>query len=140
MSNFQCSMKVCNKDSQVNREEVLHFKQYISRSRPLIDCFYDPWAPKNGAIMEIVWPGFEVFHAVFWPFLSVLSGFVTCIIFCRWCRRKEGLVTKTPKKEGPVEVRQAIDSCKQAHEVVEMEEHGSASSPNKVRRKPLLSL
>ena len=84
----QCTLRVCSADPLYNRDRVenfsRHYAAYVGQSVP---CHYDPWDIRSGAVLHALLPGWEVFHAVFWPFTGVAVGLLACVVFCRRCHR-----------------------------------------------------
>ena len=69
-----------------NRDRVTNFsRQYAAYVGQIVPCYYDPWDIRSGAVLQAVLPGWEVFHAVFWPVAGVAVGLLACVAFCRRC-------------------------------------------------------
>ena len=86
---FQCSLKVCHKESFENHHVIASFyKEYGTRGTP-VECAYDPWDIRAGAVLHVTPVTMDIFHALFWPFFCILIGVTFCVIFCRRCRQEE---------------------------------------------------
>ncbi|KAK2165592.1 hypothetical protein LSH36_48g06028 [Paralvinella palmiformis] len=84
-----CSLKVCHREVLENHRIVGEFfEQYGTRGKT-IQCAYDPWNVKAGAVLHVSKLTLDVFHALFWPFLGLLTGVLLCVIFCRRCQNQD---------------------------------------------------
>lgn len=90
-------MRICSSDKSENRAAVADFKRMFAQPKSTLDCYSDPWDPYKGAVVRVIPPGMGVFHAVFWPIISLVCGFATCSVFCRWCRRNQKLDVKVSR-------------------------------------------
>lgn len=84
---LQCSMKVCSNRSTENHHSVNLFNERYGRRGDRLECAYDPWDIRAGAVISIRPITFTVFHAIFWPVLAIAIGITLCIIFCRRCQQ-----------------------------------------------------
>lgn len=91
---FQCSIRTCSSSKGRNRATVADFKEKFAQPKTTLHCYFDPWHPSGGVVLRVDKPGLEVFHAVFWPFASLLCCLCSCTVFCHWCRKNQALVTK----------------------------------------------
>lgn len=54
----------------------------------MVPCYFDPFDIQSGAVLKATIPGWEVFHSIFWPAVSLALGLGVCGVFCHWCRQK----------------------------------------------------
>ena len=81
----------CSSDRAHNRDVIARFEQQIKHSNGSITCFYDVWFKDYGAVLEVKQPGNDVFYAVLIPAISLVLSINVCLLFCKWCRKKEKL-------------------------------------------------
>lgn len=83
---LQCSLRLCNRDSNVNRVAVSQFKRWYGRTGKQVACWYDPLEIRAGAALYVAPPGLDVLHILLWPFLFTLVGILLCVVFCKRCK------------------------------------------------------
>jgi hypothetical protein len=97
-----------------NRYQVDNFsQQYAAFVGQLVPCQYDPWDIRSGAVLRALLPGWEVFHAVFWPVTGVAVGLLVCVIFCRRCHHGatagQNITADTPVEDKRADLRTGPD-------------------------------
>ena len=80
-------MRVCDASKHINRQLVDNFVKKYGQKGTTFPCYYDWYSYQWGAITEHKLPRMRVLHAMVWPLVALLLGTLTCVIFCKRCRR-----------------------------------------------------
>jgi hypothetical protein len=122
-----CTLQVCTTDTMYNRERVDNFsRQHAAFVGQHLRCYYDPWDVRSGAVLKPFVPGWQVFHAVFWPFFCLTVGLLVCVLFCHRCHQDNVSVhTSSSIPVGPDDVTNYVVAARALLDAQKRHKHRS---------------